>query len=347
MKTNLKNLTLEELKQFCIGKGIKPYRGQQIFHWVWQKNKTSFSKITTISKKMGEKLEEECEILNIQILKVLTSKDKTKKFLFGLPDGKTIESVYIPTKKRKTVCISTQVGCPLKCKFCATGVGGFIRNLSPWEIADQVRRVETIVGKRLTNVVLMGMGEPLLNYKNVLKAVEILNCDMGMNIGARKITLSTAGIVPGIRKLAKNPFQMKLAVSLNAATDTKRAQLMPINRKYNLRRLFDALDYYYEMKNKRITFEYILIKDTNDSIKDAKNLADLTRRIPCKINIIPFNPIKNSSFKRPVPKTIKRFINFLYPIAQAVTLRESRGTDIDGACGQLQSRIGKMKRERK
>lgn len=338
MKTNLKNLTIEELKRFCTGEGMQSYRALQIFRWIWKKDKSSFFDISTISRKRREMLEEKAELPQLHKLEVLTSTDRTIKFLFGLPDGEVVESVYIPTKKRKTVCISTQIGCPLNCTFCMTGRTGFIRNLSPWEIADQVRRVESIIGVRITNVVLMGMGEPLLNYENVLKAIKILNSDTGMNIGARKITLSTAGIVPGIQKLALEPLQIKLAISLNAATDEKREKLMPINKKYNLRRLFDGLDYYVSMKKKRITFEYVLIKGFNDFLKDAKELAAITEGIPCKINIIPFNSIDNKVFKRPNSKMIKKFVDFLYPIAQAVTLRESRGTDIEAACGQLRIR---------
>jgi len=324
--------------QWCAGKEMEPYRAQQIFRWVWKKDKAHFKDITTLSKSLREKLSRECELPLLKKVKVLSSKDGTKKFLFALPDNESIESVYIPTKKRKTVCISTQVGCPLNCSFCMTGKSGFKRNLDVWEIVDQVRRLESEIGERLTNVVLMGMGEPLLNYKNVTKAIEILNSDMGMNIGARKITVSTSGIVPGIKNLAEYPLQVKLAVSLNAATDRKRDALMPINKKYNLTKLMQALEYYYEMKKKRITFEYVLIKGINDSIYDAKALAQLTKNIPCKINIIPFNPIDGVSYKRPGEKTIKRFIDYLYPIAQAVTLRESRGNDINGACGQLRSR---------
>lgn len=347
MKKNLKNQTLEELKQFCTGEGMEPYRAQQIFQWVWKKDIANFLEITTISKKRREILNQRAELPQLEKIEILTSRDGTTKFLFGLRDGDTIESVYIPTKKRKTVCISTQVGCPLKCSFCMTGKSGFKRNLVPWEIADQVRRIETAVRNRISNVVLMGMGEPLLNYKNVLKAIEILNCDMGMNIGARKITISTAGIIPRIVDLAENPLQTKLAVSLNAATETKRNILMPINKKYNLRKLFEALEYYYEMKKKRITFEYVLIKGFNDSLKDAKALASITEGIPCKINIIPFNQIDNNLYKRPNSKTIKKFVDFLYPIAQAVTLRESRGSDIEAACGQLRMRRKSTDHKRK
>ncbi|MCK4234622.1 23S rRNA (adenine(2503)-C(2))-methyltransferase RlmN [candidate division WOR-3 bacterium] len=338
MKTNLKNLTLEELKQFCAGEGLQSYRSQQIFRWIWKKDKNRFLDITTLSKKDREVLEEKAELPQLEIIKILKSRDRTKKFLFRLTDGETMESVYIPTKKRKTVCVSTQVGCTLNCSFCMTGRTGYIRNLSSWEIVDQVRRVESIIDERISNIVLMGMGEPLLNYENVLKAIKIINSELGMNIGARKITISTAGIVPGILKLAKEPLQIKLAISLNAATDAKREKLMPINKKYNLRKLFDALDDYYSIKRKRITFEYVLIKGFNDSLIDAKNLAEITEDIPCKINIIPFNSIKNSKFKRPSPIIVKKFIDYLYPIAQAVTLRESRGSDIEGACGQLRAR---------
>jgi len=346
MKKNVKNLTLEELKQFCVSEGMEPFRSTQVFRSIWKKDERYFKDITTLSKTIIEKLASKCEIPVLKIIRKLTSIDRTIKFLFELKDRKNIESVYIPTKKRKTVCISTQVGCPLKCSFCMTGKFGFTRNLDAWEIADQVRRVESEVGKRLTNVVFMGMGEPLLNYDNVLKAARILNDDMGMNIGARKITISTAGIIPGIMALAREPLQVKLAVSLNAVNDQKRDQLMPINRKYNLSKLFDALEYYYNEKKKRITFEYVLIKNINSSLNDAKALAAMTENIPCKINIIPLNPIGSRLYRSPAPEKIQKFVDFLYPIAQAVTLRESRGSDIQGACGQLQSRIGKLKRDR-
>ncbi|TET18606.1 MAG: 23S rRNA (adenine(2503)-C(2))-methyltransferase RlmN [Candidatus Cloacimonadota bacterium] len=338
MKVNLKNMTIEELKQFCAGESMESYRALQLYRWIWKKDIDNFLDITTLSKKQREELESRIALPRLKVLEVLQARDKTLKFLFGLPDGNTIESVFIPTKRRKTICVSTQVGCSLRCSFCMTGKTGFTRDLSVWEIADQVRRVESIVEKRISNVVLMGIGEPLLNLKNVMKAIKILNCENGMNIGARKITISTAGIIPGIIALSQESIQVKLAVSLNAATDRKREILMPINRKYNLGRLFEALEDYYSLKGKRITFEYVLIKGFNDSISDAKRLASITENIPCKINIIPFNSIGPGKFKRPDPERIKKFINWLSPIAQAVSLRVSRGSAIGGACGQLRAR---------
>lgn len=338
MKKNLKDLTIEELKQFCIGEGLEAYRAGQIFRWIWKKDCTAFAEVTTISKANRMLLQQKAVIRTLKQLKVQTSKDRSVKFLFGLSDGNSIETMYIPTRKRKTVCVSTQVGCALKCAICNTGKSGFRRNLYAWEIADQVRRVESYIGKSISNVVLMGMGEPMLNYENTLRAIRILNDDLGMNIGARKITVSTAGIIPGIKKLAKEPLQVKLAVSLNAADEEKRDVLMPINRKYNLRKLFDALDYYYTVKGKRITFEYVIIKGINDSHKDAKALAELTKGIQCKINIIPCNRVEGEKYSAPSRRRVERFIEFLYPVAQSVTLRESRGTDISGACGQLRSR---------
>ncbi len=344
MKKNLKDLTIEELKQFCLGKGLEPYRAQQIFRWIWKKGSNRIADITTISRIQRTLLDEYASIETLRELKVQRSKDRSVKFLFGLPDAHSVETMYIPTKKRKTVCVSTQVGCALKCAICNTGKSGFKRNLGAWEIADQVRKVESYTGKRITNVVLMGMGEPLLNYENTLRAVRMLNDDMGMNIGARKITVSTAGIIPGIHALAKETIQVKLAVSLNAATDAKRDSLMPINKKYNLRKLMDALDQYYTHKGKRITFEYVIIKGINDSFSDAKALAEITKRVPCKINVIPCNPVPGTRFFPPDSNRVKRFIEFLYPIAPSVTLRESRGRDISGACGQLRSRnAGKSK----
>jgi 23S rRNA (adenine2503-C2)-methyltransferase len=345
MKENLKDLTLEELKQYCAGEGLEPYRADQIFCWVWKKGKNSFSSITTISKQQRVLLEEKASLPSLKLLQVIKSKDKAVKFIFGLNDGNSIESVYIPTKKRKTVCISTQVGCALQCSICMTGKAGFKRNLRAWEIVDQVRMVQSHVNERISNVVLMGMGEPLLNYENVIKALHIMNDDHGMNIGARKITLSTAGVIPGILKLSREPLQVKLAVSLNAANDVKRELLMPINKKYNLARLFNALQEYYAEKGKRVTFEYVIIDGVNDSLKDARELGELTRTIPCKINIIPYNQIERAGFKPPEEARIRRFIEYLYPIAQSVTLRESRGRDIGGACGQLRMRARRSSKQ--
>lgn len=343
MKQNLRDLTIEELKQFCVGEGLQPYRAQQIFRWIWKRDCSDLSRITTISKDQRSRLGKVVSIRSLEQLAVLKSRDRTLKFLFGLDDRNAVETVYIPTKQRKTVCVSTQVGCALKCAICMTGKSGFRRNLFAWEIADQVRSVASYVDGTISNVVMMGMGEPLLNYANVMKAIRILNADLGMNIGARKITVSTAGVIPGIIKLAREPLQVKLAVSLNAADDEKREKLMPLNKKYNLARLMSALEEYYAEKGKRVTFEYVIIKDFNDSLKDAKALATLTKAIPCKINIIPYNPIDGGSYRPPSPMRIKKFIEFLYPIAQSVTLRESRGRDIGGACGQLRMRREKQK----
>lgn len=344
MKKNLKDLTIEELKQFCLGEGLQPYRAQQIFRWLWKRDSRHIADITTISKSQRSLLEEKATIGLLETMSIRRSKDRAVKFLFGLEDKQAVEAVYIPTKKRKTVCVSTQVGCGLKCAMCITGKSGFKRNLHAWEIADQVRRVESYAQQHISNVVLMGMGEPLLNYENVIKAIRIINDDLGMNIGARKITVSTAGMVPGIIKLAREPLQVKLAVSLNAAEDEKRDRIMPINRKYNLKRLMHALEEYYGEKGKRVTFEYVIIRDFNDSLRDAKLLAAITRGIPCKINIIPCNPVDGSAFRAPSSSRIARFIEYLYPIAQSVTLRESRGGDIGGACGQLSSAVAGEKR---
>jgi 23S rRNA (adenine2503-C2)-methyltransferase len=338
MKKNLKDLTIEELKQFCVGEGLEPYRANQIFRSIWKGDIRRIADITTISKKSRSLLSEKASIKVLKQLETKRSRDRTVKFLFGLEDGNTVESVYIPTKKRKTVCVSTQVGCALKCEICMTGKSGFKRNLRAWEIADQVRRIASYADKNISNVVMMGMGEPLLNYTNVIRAARIMNDDIGMNIGARKITISTAGIIPGIIRLARESMQVKLAVSLNAADDEKRDRIMPINRKYNLSRLMGALNEYYAEKGKRVTFEYVIIKDFNDSVKDAKELAGITKGIPCKINIIPYNPVIGVDFKRPGAGRIERFMECLYPITQAVTMRESRGADISGACGQLRSR---------
>jgi len=343
MKKNLKGLFLSELEDFLFSLGEKKYRARQLFRWIYQKRVSDFKAMTDLSLSLQLKLKEVAYISELKLIKSITSPlDQTTKFLFELEDGKRIESVLIQEGKRKTVCVSTQVGCPLGCQFCATGGMGFSRNLKASEIVDQVIQVGSLMsklekqaGSRITNVVFMGMGEPLLNYQETLRSVRLINS--GLDIGARRLTLSTAGLVPEIKKLAEEGLKIKLAIALNATTDRLRSRLMPINKKYPLTELLRAAKEYTEKTGKRLTFEYVLIAGVNDSLQDAQRLAKISRAIPCKINLLPFNPPPDSKFTRPIENRIERFKNFLYPHCPAVTVRESKGKDILAACGQLRS----------
>ncbi|MEW6685254.1 MAG: 23S rRNA (adenine(2503)-C(2))-methyltransferase RlmN [Candidatus Edwardsbacteria bacterium] len=333
-KLDLKGFSLSELNDFVVSLGEKPYRAKQLSTWIYKYGCNDFSSMTNFSQSFREKLCSQAEISSLNLAKALESSDGTEKFLFQLSDGKKIESVLIPEKRRITLCLSTQVGCPLGCLFCATAKMGFTRNLSTGEILDQIIKVQSQKGP-LTNLVLMGMGEPLLNYEATMKAVRIINRVEGFQMGARKITVSTAGIIPSIERLSEEKLQIKLAVSLNATVDTVRNYLMPINKKYPLRVLLSAIRNFVKITKKRITFEYILISDINDSLKDAERLSKIAQEIPCKINLIPLNPFPNSFLKPPTLKKILQFRDYLYPRTPAVTLRISRGQDILAACGQL------------
>lgn len=334
---NLKSLTYDALKDFVHELGWEEYRAQQIFSWIWQKGVSDLNKFTNLSKPKRALLSSKSFISELKLIRKEISKDGTEKFLFQLNDENNIESVFIPEKERRTVCVSTQVGCPLRCEICYTGKMGFIRNLEFYEICDQVLQIQKITKKRITNVVFMGMGEPFLNFDESLKAVEILNSDFGLNIGARKITVSTAGIVEGIKRLADSPLQVKLAISLNSGDNEIRNFLMPINRKYPLEVLLKAIKDYTKKKQKRVTFEYVLIKGINEKKKDAKRLIQLLKNIPCKINLISFNPLPGSHFQPPDYLAIIQFRDWLYPYLPAVTIRNSKGSDILAGCGQLRS----------
>jgi len=333
---NFKSFTLEGLKNFFAGIGEEDFRGEQVFEWIWKKGINNINNMTNLSKILREKLNNDFFISQLKTLDRKISMDGSQKFLFGLEDGESIESMFIPIDDRKTICISTQVGCGMGCKFCATGMMGFIRNLKFYEIVDQVLQIQKLTGERITNVVLMGMGEPMLNLDEVLRALEIINKYIG--IGARKITVSTVGVVPGIKKIASIPCQYKLAISLNFPTDEERTRMMPVNSKYPINALIDAANQYYKMKGLRVTFEYILFRGLNDSEEHAIKLAKIARSVPSKINIIPFNPVKGIDFKAPSEGDVDRFLKILYPLAPVVTVRWSKGSDISGACGQLRSR---------
>lgn len=332
-KINLKGLWIDDLEKLLEELGEKAYKANQLALWIYDKGSTDFSQMTDLSKSLREKLSSIAYMDTIKLLKAQTSElDFSKKFLFELKDGEKIEAVLMWEDGRTTICVSTQVGCPLACAFCATGKMGFKRNLTSGEIVDQILALKD---HRPTHVVLMGMGEPLLNYENTIKALKIVNSELGLSFAGKKITLSTVGIPNMIKKLADLTLRIRLAISLNAPSDQKRSQLMPINKKYPLNTLLEAVKYYAKKKKLRLTFEYVLIKDFNDSEEDALELSKLVRGIPCKINLIPYNSVPDLSFEKPSEEKITAFRNYLYPRCPAVTLRKSKGEDIQAACGQL------------
>jgi 23S rRNA (adenine2503-C2)-methyltransferase len=335
MKKNLKAFSREELLHFVKEHGEKPFRAGQLWSWIYQKGVTSFDEMTNISKEFRKHLDSVAYISSLKLVEDSRSKTSdTRKFLWELEDGLKMESVYIPDGKRRTVCISTQIGCLLGCAFCATGSMGFIRNLYPYEIVDQILCVQRLVEEKPSNIVVMGMGEPFLNYFNVIKALFIIKDPEGISIGHRKITISTAGILPKLKQYIeeKQPFQ--LAISLNATTETQRSQIMPISKKYPLRDLLNIAKEYTKRSKKRLTFEYVLMKDVNDSPEDARRLIRILRNIPCKVNLIAYNPT-NNRFARPDDERIQAFASSIRKICSPITLRLSRGDDIQGACGQL------------
>ncbi len=332
-KIDLKGLWIEDLEELLVDAGERRYKANQLALWIYDKRSTDFSQMTDLSKTLRQKLNSVAYIDTIKLIKAQTSKlDFSEKFLFELKDGEKIETVLMLEKGRITICVSTQVGCPLGCTFCATGKMGFKRNLSPGEIVDQII---TLMDHKPTHVVLMGMGEPLLNYENTIKALKIMNSELGLSFAGKRITLSTVGIPDMIKKLADFTWKIRLAISLNAPTDEKRNQLMPINKKYPLKDLLEVVKYYTKKKKMRVTFEYVLIKDFNDSQKDALELSKLVRGIPCKINLIPYNSVPDLPFEKPSEEKIIAFRDYLFPRCPAVTLRKSKGEDIQAACGQL------------
>jgi len=332
-KINLKGLWIDDLEKLLEELGERTYKANQLASWIYDKGSTNFSQMTDLSKSLREKLSSIACIDTIRLIKAQTSElDFSKKFLFELRDGERIEAVLMWEDDRTTICVSTQVGCPLGCTFCATGKMGFKRNLTPGEIVDQILALKD---HRPTHVVLMGMGEPLLNYENTIKALKIVNSELGLSFAGKRITLSTVGIPNMIKKLADLTWRIRLAISLNAPNDQKRSQLMPINKKYPLNTLLEAVKYYAKKKKLRLTFEYVLIKDFNDSEEDALELSKLVRGIPCKINLIPYNSVPDLPFEKPSEEKITAFRDYLYPRCPTVTLRKSKGEDIQAACGQL------------
>lgn len=346
-KINLLNLNQQELEELVISLGMKKFYGKQIFNWLHQKIVRDLNEITNLSLKDREILSEKAYIPFLNLLKQQVSKiDKTEKFLFKLEDGNTIETVLLRHKdKRNTLCISSQVGCPVKCTFCATGQDGFVRNLDVNEIINQVYTVERRLikqGSNINNIVFMGMGEPLLNLSNVLKALDILSNENGINISKRKITISTSGIVPNIEKILLEKLPIELAISLHSAINGKRDMIIPVNRSYPLEDLYAILQEYQKQTKRRISFEYIMIDDFNVSELDANALANFVHEFDHVVNLIPYNPVPGTEFERPSEKKIDKFFTFLKDVRKVnVTLRREKGTDIDGACGQLRQKAPK------
>ena len=345
-KINILNLSQEELTDFLVSLGLKKFYGKEVFIWLHKKIVRNFDDMTNISLKDREILKENAYISLFNLLKYQVSKiDKTEKFLFSLEDGGTIETVLLRHKDSNTLCVSSQVGCPVKCSFCATGQSGYMRNLNVSEILNQVYTVERRLknkGENLNNLVFMGMGEPLLNIDNLSKALSIISNENGVNISKRKITISTSGIVPGIEKILLEKIPIELAVSLHSAINEKRDQIIPINKNFPLEDLSAVLVEYQKQTKRRLTFEYILIDNFNISEVDANALADFAHQFDHIINLIPYNEVDGVEHKRPSVKKIERFYNYLKNVRKLnVTLRQEKGSDIDGACGQLRQRSKK------
>lgn len=334
-KTALKNFTELEMKEFMKTIGEKPFRGSQIFSWIY-KGAKSFDDMNNIPKSLREKLDEVSYIGNIEVeLKLESKVDKTKKYLFLLNDGNIIETVMMDYEDRVTVCISNQVGCRMGCKFCASTIDGLLRNLEPWEILDQILKIQEDTGKRVSNLVLMGSGEPLDNFENTKQFLKIVNDENGLNIGYRHITLSTCGIAPKMRELADLGLPINLALSLHSPYDEKRIEIMPVAKAYSIKDILDACKYYIQQTNRRVTLEYSLIKGVNDSEKEALALVKLLKGMLCHVNLIPINNVEERDFERPDKAYIYKFRDILEKNNIPATVRISMGSDIGGACGQL------------
>lgn len=348
-KQNIRTLDLEALKAVMAELSEKPFRAKQVFEWLWQKDASSFEQMSSLSKSLRDQLEERFHIDHLELKDQQISSDKTIKCAFNTIEGSVIEGVLIPTSKRMTACISSQVGCSLACKFCATGKLKLMKNLSAGEMVDQVAYLRDQADSRysttLSNIVYMGMGEPLLNYNNMLKSTELLTSEQGLGISPKRITVSTAGIAKMIKRLGDDDVKFNLALSLHAANDKKRSQIMDINDSNNLEALREALVYFHSKTGTRVTFEYIIFKDFNDKLEDAQELAEFAKCIPCKINIIEYNPIDDGELQQASIARVDAFANYLENKNLIVHIRRSRGKDIDAACGQLANKNNAIKKE--
>ena len=332
---NIKDYNLEELKKEMIELGEKPFRAEQIFKWIYQEKVKTFEEMTNLSLELRKKLEENYTMCNYKILKKQESKDETIKYLFDVLDGNAIETVLMRYHHGNSICVSSQIGCKMGCKFCASTGINFIRSLTSGEIVEQIIAVEQDTGEKISNVVFMGIGEPFDNYDNVVNAIKIINNPKGLNIGARHISISTSGIVPKIYQLAEENIQCTLSISLHATSNEKRSSMMPVNNAYPLEELMKACKDYIKKTNRRISFEYALAKDNNDNLEDAKELVKLLKGMLCHVNLIPINKIENGKFDKSSNENIMKFRDYLNDHGIVATIRRELGSDIDAACGQL------------
>lgn len=331
----IKDKTLEELKKELKALGEKQFRAEQIFHWLYIEKVKSFEEMTNLSINLREKLKQNYTISNFNIIKKQESKDGTKKYLFDVLDGNAIETVLMEYHHGKTICVSSQIGCKMGCKFCASTGIAFIRNLTAGEIIEQIIAVEQDTESRISNIVFMGVGEPLDNYENVIKAIHILNHPKGLNIGARHISISTSGLVPKIYDLAKENIPCTLSISLHATNNEKRSLMMPVNNIYKIEELIKACKEYIKVTNRRVSFEYALAKENNDNLEDAKELVKLLKGMLCHVNLIPINKIENGAYTKSTNENILKFRDYLNEHGIVATIRRELGSDIDAACGQL------------
>lgn len=338
-KVDMKSMNMEELVKFIEELGEKKFRAKQIYEWIHIKHVKAFEEMTNISKKFAEQLNEICTLTSLEKADVQISKmDGTRKYLFALEDGNVIESVLMRYKHGNSVCISSQVGCRMGCRFCASTLDGLVRGLTPAEMVDQIYQISKDTGERISNVVVMGTGEPLDNYDNLLRFIELLTDENGLNISQRNVTVSTCGIVPKIRELAEQKLSITLALSLHASNQKKRLELMPIANKYEIHEVIEACQYYFEQTGRRVTFEYSLVGGVNDSKEDARELLQLVKGMNCHINLIPVNPIKERSYVQSNEQVIAAFKNRIEKAGLNATIRREMGRDIDGACGQLRKK---------
>ena len=336
LKVDIKSLNYNELEEFIIARGEKKFRAKQLYEWLHVHHVASYEEMTNIPKKLVEMLEDECVLVSHKQVRMQESKiDGTRKYLFALADGNMVESVWMKYEYGNSVCVSSQVGCRMGCRFCASTIDGLVRNLTPSEILDQIYRIESDTKERVSNVVVMGTGEPMDNYDNIVKFIRMLSDEHGLNISQRNITVSTCGIVEKIKQLADEELAITLAISLHAYNQEKRREIMPVANKYDLSEVMDACRYYFEKTGRRITFEYSMIAGVNDTKEDAKGLGDLLKGMNCHINLIPVNPIAERDYKSPDKNKAFAFQKMIEKYVKFVTIRREMGRDIDGACGQL------------
>lgn len=333
---DIRELSLEELKEYLVSIGEKSFRATQIYAWLHQKLVTDIDEMTNIPIKLRERLKTDFEVSTLSVVKVLTSKlDDTRKYLFRLKDGNVIESVWMKYKHGNSVCISTQVGCRMGCRFCASTLDGLVRNLEVSEMLEEIYRIQRLSGERVSNIVLMGSGEPMDNFDNVVSFVKRISDENGLHISQRNITISTCGLVDHIRRLADLNLQITLALSLHAADDETRRELMPVAKRYTIAEIMDACSYFFEKTGRRISFEYSLVAGVNDTQEEAKKLTALLKDRNCHVNLIPVNPIKERDYQKSDKRNIANFKNYLEKYGINVTIRREMGSDIQGACGQL------------